>query len=127
MKYCKFGKTGWRVSQISLGTVELGIDYGIRHRDRPNQPSKQEALKLLLTAFEQGINFLDTAPAYGTSEAIIGSALKKWSERIYVATKINRPDHQQTVSAVKKQILTSVHDSLKSLGRDCLDLLYGRR
>lgn len=123
MKYRKLGQTDWQVSLISLGTVELGVDYGIRHPGLPNRPSEQEAIKLVLAALEQGINLLDTAPAYGQSEAIIGSALEQWSGQVYVTTKINRPVHKQTVSDVKEHIFTSIHNSLRSLRRDCLDMV----
>lgn len=82
MKYRKFGRTGWEVSEIAFGAWQIGGDWG--------EVDDKESIKTLLHAFDQGINFVDTAQAYGLghSEEVIGRALKEWQgDKIYVATK----------------------------------------
>ena len=125
MTYRRFGKTGWQVSPLSLGTVALGMDYGIAAAGERRQPSENEAVRLLLTAFEHGINLVDTAPGYGASEALIGAAIREWQEHVYVATKVVRPDActPTTTQAVKKATISLVEDSLQRLGRDRADLV----
>lgn len=82
MQYRKFGRTGWSVSEIAFGAWQIGGDWG--------KLDDQESIRTLLHAFEQGINFVDTAELYGKghSEEVIGRALKAWNgQKIYVATK----------------------------------------
>ncbi len=125
MRYRRFGKSGWQVSQLSLGTVELGVKYGIYKSGEFTRPSKKEAIQLLLHAFEQGVNLIDTAPAYGTSETLIGAALKEWQGEVYIATKVGKVGDNGTPPSqdVKKSIFKSIAGSLKHLKRDYLDLV----
>ena len=83
MQYRSFGKAGWQVSEIGFGGWQLGGTWGT--------VDMSESIETLLCAFEQGVNFVDTAVLYGPhrSETIVGEALRQWSGRkIYVATKI---------------------------------------
>ena len=125
MEYRRFGKTGWKVSRLSLGTVELGLDYGIYLPGESKKPTNSEAIRLLIKAFEYGINFVDTAPVYGASESIIGEALKQWPEHIYIATKIGNIDASKNMSRqhLQKTIIKSIEKSLKNLKRDTIDLI----
>ena len=85
MKYRKLGKTGAKVSEVGLGTWQLGsADWG--------QVSEAEALRILHRSVELGVNFLDTADVYGMglSERTIGKFLKETRETVYVATKVGR-------------------------------------
>ena len=68
MNYRRLGQTNLQVSEISLGTVELGMDYGIPTEGAHRPPSEAEAAKLLNRALDQGINLIDTARAYGKSD-----------------------------------------------------------
>ena len=85
MKYRNLGKTGFDISEISLGTWQLGGKWGEKFSDK-------NAEKILNEAIDKGINFIDTADVYGEgmSESAIGHVLKKRSEEIYVATKCGR-------------------------------------
>ena len=103
MGYRRFGKTGWKVSRLSLGAVELGLDYGIYLPGESKKPTNSEAIRLLIKAFEYGINFVDTAPAYGASESIIGEALKQWSGRVYVATKVSKSGYSENTDSRRFQ------------------------
>ena len=85
MEFRRLGKTGFEISEISLGTWQLGGRWG-------EEFNFETAETLLNNAVDSGINFLDTADVYndGMSEEAIGKFLKTRSERIYVATKCGR-------------------------------------
>ncbi|MFN9460086.1 MAG: aldo/keto reductase [Acidobacteriota bacterium] len=106
------GNTGFAVSEITLGTVELGIDYGFRGSAHYEKPDRSSAENLLRAAAASGITLLDTAPVYGDAEELIGAS----GVDARVATKIVLP-------ADAAQIAESVDRSLHRLRRPCLDLL----
>ena len=64
------GKTGIEVSEISFGTVSLGVPYGIGIRGQEDMISEKDAVKLLQLALDKGINFFDCADAFITTSAI---------------------------------------------------------
>lgn len=82
MNYRKLGKTNFEISEIALGTWQVGGKWGSPFND-------QSADELLNTAIDKGINFIDTADVYenGLSEKAVGRLVRSRSERIYVATK----------------------------------------
>jgi len=77
--------------KLVLGTVQLGIAYGINNSG--GKPSREEALKILSFAYESGINIFDTANAYGKAENILGTFCKKYDlcGKIKIITKIKDP------------------------------------
>ena len=85
MNYRKLGRTNFEVSEISLGTWQVGGGWGQRFNDA-------NAEKIINLAIDQGINFIDTADVYDArkSEAAVGRVVKSRSEKIYVATKCGR-------------------------------------
>lgn len=119
MQYRKLGKTGFNISEISLGTWQLGGKWG-------SEFDFDNAEKILQTSINQGINFIDTADVYsaGLSEKAIGKFLKNQTERIYVATKCGRQinphiDENYTPAILRKY----VEDSLQNMGLETLDLI----
>lgn len=88
MQYVK--KDGMCISKFSLGTVQLGMNYGLG--EFATKPSKSEAFRILNRAVELGVNTFDTANDYGDSEQLIGQWLqtKPSDERPMVVTKIGR-------------------------------------
>ncbi|MEJ2083326.1 MAG: aldo/keto reductase, partial [Acidobacteriota bacterium] len=115
MWYRKLGRLGWEVSAISMGTVQFGMPYGFTYDGEAEVPSRNDAVRLLLDAFEAGINLLDTAPTYGAAETIVGEALRQWrGSEIFVATKI---------PTWGKDPALEVNQSLRRLGRESIDLL----
>ncbi|MER3375527.1 MAG: aldo/keto reductase [Allomuricauda sp.] len=119
MQYRKLGKTGLNVSEISLGTWQVGGKWGSGFDD-------SLAERIINEAIDAGINFIDTADVYeaGASEAAVGRVVKSRSEDIYVATKCGRQinphvNEGYTVKALRKY----VEDSLKNSGLECLDLI----
>jgi len=118
MKYRRLGKTGFEVSEVSLGTWQLGEGWG--------SVSEKEAVRVLETAINSGVNFFDTADVYGDgrSERIIAQVLGARSEKIYVATKAGRRLQPHTADGYNKKNLTEfVERSLINLKREVLDLL----
>ena len=125
MNYRRLGRTNLQVSEISLGTVELGMDYGIPVRGEHLQPSEVDAARTLNCALDLGINLIDTAQAYGESEAIIGRALKSRRNEYILATKISSLSWEgYTSKKLQKQVEASITESLRALQTDIIDLLY---
>jgi aryl-alcohol dehydrogenase-like predicted oxidoreductase len=125
MNYRRLGRTNLHVSEISLGTVELGMDYGIPVQGERRQPSEADATTLLNCALDLGINLIDTAQAYGESEAIIGRALKSRRDEYILATKISAASWEEyTGRELREQVESSITKSLRALQTDIIDLLY---
>jgi aryl-alcohol dehydrogenase-like predicted oxidoreductase len=119
MKYRILGRTGFKVSEISLGTWQVGGKWG--------EPFNHgNADRILRTAVDQGINFIDTADVYGDgeSEKAVGRMVRSSSHPIYVATKCGRKLQPHKNEAYTPRILRKfVEDSLKNIGIDTIDLI----
>jgi len=122
MRFRTLGKTGLRVSEISLGTVEIGIDYGLSANGPAARPSEAEAFLLLHRALNLGINFIDTARAYGDSEAIIGRSLKERRTDFVVCSKV-QVQPIQPFDALRRNMIDSVETSLRLLSTDFVDIM----
>ncbi len=121
MNYRTLGKTGLQVSTISLGTVSLGIPYGIQASKDFGMPSAEDAVRLLMVAADAGVNLFDTAPAYGRSEDILGKAFSRRPD-LYIATKISVPQ-EKTFEGRRHAFQHSLENSLRRLRRDALDIV----
>lgn len=125
MRFRTLGRTGWKVSEVGFGA--WGIGGGLWQ-----DSDDEESIEALHRAVECGINFFDTALAYGQghSERLLGDFLRQRKERIYVATKIppkNRLWPAQPGSTASEvfpaqHIIESTEQSLKNLRVDTLDL-----
>jgi len=95
---------GQRIPGITLGTAQLGMDYGIANSE--GQPDKDKALKIITVAWENGIRCFDTAQAYGTSESIIGEAIEHLGigNDALVITKIDPKLKLATADKVEERI-----------------------
>jgi aryl-alcohol dehydrogenase-like predicted oxidoreductase len=119
MNYRTLGKTRFNISEISLGTWQVGGKWG-------DDFSHGTADRILNAAADSGINFIDTADVYGNgeSEKAVGRFVKSRSERIYVATKCGRLLNPHTSEAYKPAVLRKfVENSLKNMGLETLDLI----
>jgi aryl-alcohol dehydrogenase-like predicted oxidoreductase len=124
MRYRRLGRTGFEVSEISLGTVEIGMAYGIAADGQPPPPDQAEAAKLLHLALDLGINFIDTARAYGESEAIIGRVLRERRNEFVLASKVlSYQDQCLSSEALRERITSSAQQSLRLLQTDFIDLM----
>ena len=119
MKYSKLGKTGIRVSRLGLGTVELGLDYGINEPGNFGKPDEEHSIYLLHKASDAGINLFDTAPSYGCSEELLGKAFADRDDCV-IATKVNIPPENVDMG---KFIGVSLAQSRQKLCRKCLDIV----
>jgi len=125
MEYVKLGNTGMDVSRLCLGCMSFGVP------ERGNHQwvlSEEESRSLIKKALEYGINFFDTANVYsdGTSEEIVGRALKNSSNRdeVVIATKVHGRMHKGPNGAglSRKAIMAEIDNSLRRLGTDYVDL-----
>jgi 1-deoxyxylulose-5-phosphate synthase len=124
MNYRRLGRTGLEVSEIGLGTVELGLDYGVPVAGEHLRPPEEHAARLLNRALDLGVNFIDTARAYGASEEIIGRALKGRRNEYVLASKLAPiREEGQSDRELREQVKASVAESLRMLQTDVIDLL----
>ncbi|MCS6939028.1 MAG: aldo/keto reductase [Roseiflexus sp.] len=122
MQYRRLGRTGLRVSAVALGTVEIGLDYGIPSGDH-RLPSAAQATALLHRALDLGVNLIDTAPAYGESERRIGAALAGRRSEYLIATKIANPPDDLCGDRLRAWVEALLAASLRALRTDRIDLL----
>ena len=125
MRYRTLGRTGLDVSALSMGTVELGLDYGIGPAAQASRPREKDAIRLVHAALDAGINFFDTARAYGDSERVLGLALEGRRADVVLATKVDlrRPDRTLWPEGELQQaMLDSLETSLRMLRTDYVDI-----
>ena len=110
------------ISRMTLGTVQLGLDYGIANKE--GKPTDEKAFSILDKAVGKGVNCLDTAAGYGDSEEVIGRWLKRSQvdrNSISIATKFKLGEISP--SDVEYDLIGSVERSLVKLGTDYVDFL----
>lgn len=101
---------GEKMKQLILGTVQLGMNYGINNKN--GKPPVEEAFNILNTAYEKRISILDTASAYGDSEKIIGNFIESQNKHFKIITKLRKLDKDKDQL---KQIEESLKHSLLNL------------
>ncbi len=119
MNYRKLGKTNFNISEIALGTWQVGGKWGSPFNDKT-------ADELINAAIDNGVNFIDTADVYenGLSETAVGRVVRSRSERIYVATKCGRYINPHVNEGYQPKVLQKfVEDSLKRTGLETIDLI----
>lgn len=124
MNYLLLGHSGLRVSEISLGTMTFGTEWG-------SGADKAESRKMFDLFLDRGGNFIDTANRYtdGTSELWLGEFIRESGRKdeLVVATKyslVTQPGRINDGGNHRKNLVQSVEGSLQRLGLDCIDLLY---
>lgn len=113
---------GQNITILSLGTVQLGMDYGIHNAS--GKPSLETAFQILDAAMAAGINTLDTAASYGNSEEVIGAWLRTVpaEKRPFIVTKAAKLDHS-SLDALRTDLRTRVENAKKRLGLSQLPML----
>jgi aryl-alcohol dehydrogenase-like predicted oxidoreductase len=125
MQYKNLGRTGLKVSPLCLGCMTFGVP---ERGDHPWSLPESQSRPIIRKAVELGINFFDTANAYsdGTSEEIVGQALKEYARRdeVVIATKVFFPmsPGPNGGGLSRKAIFTAIDASLRRLGTDYVDL-----
>ncbi len=122
MRYKLFGRSGLRVSELALGTMTFGEEWGWGS-------SEKESRRVFDMYAERGGNFLDTANRYteGTSEKLVGQFIKSDREHFVVATKYTlwmRRDDPNFSGNHRKNLVQSLEASLKRLNTDYVDILW---
>ncbi|GGF54430.1 aldo/keto reductase [Marmoricola endophyticus] len=123
MQYRRLGRTGVRVSPLTLGAMMFG-PWG--NEDRA------DSVRIIHAALDAGINVVDTADVYsaGVSEEIVGEAIKGRRDDVVLATKFFMPmdaDDPNRRGGSRRWIVRAVEDSLRRLGTDHLDLYQVHR
>ena len=122
MRYKLLGRSGLRVSELALGAMTFGTESGIG-------VDQEESRKVYARFREAGGNFIDSANVYnqGTSETLLGGFIAGERERIVLATKYTGAMRQRDVNAAgnsRKNMMESVHASLRRLQTDYIDLYW---
>ncbi len=126
MDYVKLGNTGLDVSPICLGCMSFGAVEGWVHNQWAL--NEEDSRSIIKRALDLGVNFFDTANVYalGTSEEILGRALKDYANRdeVVIATKVYGKMHEGPNGSglSRKAIMSEIDKSLKRLGTDYVDL-----
>ena len=122
MERTTLGATGIQVSRYCLGAMMLGAWGNTDHDD---------CIRIINTALDAGINFIDTADVYsfGESEEIVGRALQGKRDSVVLATKFVAPMGEDTNQrgASRRWIMQEVENSLRRLGTDYIDLYQAHR
>ena len=117
--------TGLSISPLGLGTVKLGRDQGVKYPNGFTIPDDETARMLLRQARDLGINLIDTAPAYGTSEARLGPLLRGQRQDWVIVSKVGEEfeNGQSSHDFSAAHTRLSVERSLKRLETDFIDLV----
>jgi len=111
------------LSRMTLGTVQLGLNYGIANSE--GKPDTEKAYAILDKAIDAGVNCLDTASGYGDSEKVIGGWMKNREfdrDSVLIVTKFKLGDIK--ADDVEYNLIRSVERSLVALGTDYVDYLF---
>jgi aryl-alcohol dehydrogenase-like predicted oxidoreductase len=114
MEYRTLGRTGWKISRIGLGTWAMGSAWGA--------VDDRLSLETLNRALDLGVNFFDTADAYG-SEPLLGKLRRQRKEPFYIATKMGMGVNPDPRGYTKRNLTFFVENSLRSLGVETIDLM----
>lgn len=117
------GKNGLEVSALGMGCMGLNFGYG-------PATDKQQGIKLIREAYEQGITFFDTAEAYGKeNEELVGEALAPFRKEVVIATKFGFKDGDSSkgLDSRPERIRAVAEESLRRLKTDVIDLFYQHR
>lgn len=119
------GGTGLQVSALGLGTVKLGRNEGLKYSGSFTLPDERSARELLALAKDLGINLLDTAPAYGSSEERLGKLLAGQRRDWVLCTKVGEEFEagQSRFDFSPEATRQSVLRSLRRLATDVLDIV----
>jgi aryl-alcohol dehydrogenase-like predicted oxidoreductase len=124
-------RTGLAVTPIGFGAFKIGRDAGTKYPGTYRIPDEDAAIHIVHQMLDLGINYLDTAPAYGLSEERLGKALgRRPSDHVVVSTKVGetfgvvngqpRSEYRYDAASIR----ASIDRSRQLLGRDTLDIVF---
>ncbi len=115
MKYVKFGKHDFEVSRFGLGCMRFPMTKDADGKDVIDEP---KAIEMVRYAIDHGVNYIDTAWAYGGSEAVVGKALQDgYREKVLLVTKLPIWECKSTDDMRK-----FLNEELERLQTDCIDI-----
>jgi aryl-alcohol dehydrogenase-like predicted oxidoreductase len=122
----RLGRSDHLVSPIGFGAFKIGRNEGIKYPAPYDLPDEAAVARLLNAVLDLGINYVDTAPAYGLSEQRIGRAVAHRRSEYVLSTKVGetRQAGRSTYDFSSAAVRASVERSLRHLGTDAVDLLY---
>jgi aryl-alcohol dehydrogenase-like predicted oxidoreductase len=118
LKYRKFGRIGWELSEVSFGTWAIGAEWG--------PVDDEQSIAAMKKALELGVNFFDTADVYGDgrSERLLRRLRKETGAPFHIATKAGRRLNPHVAAGYNKENLTAfIERSLQNLGVESLELV----
>ncbi len=110
------------LTKIGICTVQLGLPCGF-YNESP--PTETKSIHFLREAHDMGINFSDTAPAYGTAEYLLGKSFENQSTRPLISTKVSLPQ-TTSITLIQNSIEVQIENSRKQLYLDTLPLVMLR-
>lgn len=126
MRHRQLGRTNLMVSEMALGALEMGRDWGIRISGNYGRPDEASAIRTIRDAIDAGINFIDTAPAYQLSEERVGRAVEGQRDSVYLATKVGEHYNDERgfwYDYGREEVARSIEQSLRRLQTEHIDLL----
>lgn len=125
MQTSPLGTTGLILPRLGLGTVKFGRNEGVKYPQSFDLPDIPALADLLSLAQDLGINLIDTAPAYGQSEARLGQLLKGQRKKWIIVSKAGEifERGQSRFNFTPEHFEQSIQESLNRLGTDYLDVL----
>lgn len=123
----ELGSTGIKISPVGLGTVKIGRDQGVKYPNGFTIPNDQQVRELLALSQDLGINLIDTAPAYGSSETRLGPLLRGQRDQWVICSKAGEEFDNSTGESsyhfTPEHIRQSVERSLQRLETDYIDIM----
>ena len=126
MQRRELGKTGIPLPPLGFGAFKIGRNQGIKYPTAYDLPSEDEVDRILNGVLDLGLNYIDTAPAYGLSEERIGQTIAHRREEFTLSTKVGElfENGQSTYDFSGESIRASVHRSLRRLKTEILDIVF---
>jgi aryl-alcohol dehydrogenase-like predicted oxidoreductase len=126
MDFRNLGTTGLKLSVIGFGAFKIGRNKSIKYPEHYELPDTESVKKILNSAVEAGINYIDTAPAYGLSEYYIGRFLCSQRQKLVISTKVGERfvDSASIYDFSDRAVTASIGKSLKNLKTDYLDIVF---
>jgi aryl-alcohol dehydrogenase-like predicted oxidoreductase len=121
----RLGRTSLELSVIGFGAFKIGRNEGIKYAREYQLPNDDEVERLLNSVVDLGINYIDTAPAYGLSEERLGRLLPR-SRDIVISTKVGETfvDGRSSFDFSTAGVRDSIERSREHLKRDVLDIVF---
>lgn len=122
----ELGRTGLSVSPVGYGAFKIGRNAGVKYAHGYALPDDAEAERLLNGVLDLGVTYIDTAPAYGSSEERIGRFLSHRRREFTLSTKVGErfEDGRSSYEFAAEAVRSSVQASLRRLKTDAVDILF---